>query len=314
MVHDLHSPSKARKQHGPSPSMVKVPKLDLPLPPASPRRRGSTAVLDEFYNFMPLTPAPAAVPPRNSSVLIMHVPISPQTPKIGPILSAASGTVAHMQSLQNPAVATTPIDEALPEPPELEQSSVAVQLSSQRSPQSASDIGDTAATDAVSVLRQSQNLEQHEILDDASSLSSGRLHKVNQSPGGRKSVTPRHFGASSRAASPELSQAYPRSWNGTPRGSGTQHPNSASSAGQQSSTPAEAPSGCPGDLVDGQHTLPQLLARNEVCMMSSDGIFGTFIYDGMLDCQEFAEVQDSQMSLFRTAYIGLADSAGLFQV
>ncbi|KAK9864444.1 hypothetical protein WJX84_002151 [Apatococcus fuscideae] len=58
MGHDLLSPTKGRKLHGPSPSMVRVPKLDLPLPLASPRRRGSTAAIDEMDSFMPLTPAP----------------------------------------------------------------------------------------------------------------------------------------------------------------------------------------------------------------------------------------------------------------
>ena len=279
MVHELHNPSKGRKQHGPSPSMVKVPKLDLPLPPASPRRRGSTGVDDEMYNFMPLTPAAATLAPRNSSAPMMHAPNSPTPPDSGPVRSAVSRKVAHMQPLQIPAGAATSIDEAVPGPSESEQSSAAVQLPSQP----ASATGNNAAMDAVGILRQTKNLDQHETLTDTFPPSIGKPHKVDQHPGGSKPGTPRHFAASSSAAAPELSQAYPRSWNGTPRGSGAQQADSADSATQQANTPAETSSGCPGDLVDGQHTLQQLLARNEVCAMTSHGIIGTLAY--LMECQ-----------------------------
>lgn len=273
MAYDSHSRSLRSKSNRPSPSSVKVPKLDLPLPPASPRRRGSTAVLEEMQSFMPLTPAPFT--PRLAPASAAKLQYSPHDPTARPMADQSSPAI-HQDGSQDGPAAAEKIDTSLPDRSMALHSSLEAPDSSWQAPQPALDASTQAAAKAASNNAQDQTagqcrMQMHTPEHPAISLH----HKAMKSPDGSRSSTPRSFTtprAPASAATSELSQVFPRSWNGTPRDSQFHQTDPASSAGQKAEGAASdrAASGGPDALVDGQYTLQQLLARNEVCIVPQE--------------------------------------------
>ena len=274
-LRDSYSRSVRSKSNRPSPSSVQVPKLDLPLPPASPRRRGSTAADDELQSFMPLTPAP--ITPRLAPASAANLQYSPHIPTARPVVDHTSPATCQAHS-QHETAAAVEIDMGVPECSVALQPLLEAPDNSQQAPQPASTASARATVEAVTCNPQNQTADQQRMLVNAPVYPAGSLHhKAMKSPDGSKSNRPRSPSTPktpASAATSELSQVYPRSWNGTPRASQLNQADPASSAGQQAGVSAsdEATLGGPDAHVDGQYTLQQLLARNEVCSVSQ-GLF-----------------------------------------
>ncbi|KAK9839175.1 hypothetical protein WJX74_010967 [Apatococcus lobatus] len=262
MGHDLLSPTKGRKLHGPSPSMVRVPKLDLPLPLASPRRRGSTAAIDEMDSFMPLTPAPTT--PGISSNPDARLRDSRADMRCLPALSPSSQPVIQTQPQES--AATAAISDDLP-CSELAQLSPEDSVDSQQAPLTGSATGRQAEIETFPGHEGNQPANLHGTSPHRPSNSASRPHhRAVKSLGASRYSMPRSPRIPTSAAAAELAQVYPRSWNGTPRESQAKQADAINPTEQHdpAAASAEAASGGPGGLGDGQRTLQQLLARNEI--------------------------------------------------
>lgn len=264
MAHDSYSRSMRSKTHRLSPGSVKVPKLDLPLPPASPRRRGSTAAYDEMQSFMPLTPAP--ITPRLAPASAASLLYSPHFPNPSSIVDQSSPAV-HQVLSQDADAPAGKMNTRLRRDSQAEQSAPKAHDNSQKASQPASTIGTPAAVEGASNNGQNQTADQPWLRANTPAYPAGSLHqRAMKSPDGSKSYppkSPRSLRLPASAATSELSQVIPRSWNGTPTVLRLRQADATTFAGRQSDAAAEA--GGPGALVDGEHTLQQVLARNEVC-------------------------------------------------
>ncbi len=233
------------------PAMVKIPKLDLTMPPASPRRRGSRAVFDDMYGFMPQTPGPLtpalcdtiSTPDSHRPSML---PVSEQPSKSADEASQ-SDIVKASQSSSTVTQQVMPASAAMAPSPSATMSESTAASSKERQP---TYIQPPGQTDLSSNTASNHNL-----------MHSPQISNKLQTSPMSKSSTPRSPHMPLQTPGNELDQVYPRSWAGLPRASITMSEVASHNVAPHplGFTPAS-----PENLADGQFTPQQLLTRNEV--------------------------------------------------
>ncbi len=260
--------------------MVKVPRLDLSLPPASPRHRTSTPAGDDMYSFMPHTPAPAtpqacaASTPR--SLRQSPTPLSPvlETPHTASSSAALPAAKSRTYSEVSATEAGLSSSRAGNPTPKLDSSPEVAGHASEIGPGLA-EVASGNQQQAAAIVRQSASHGPAAmLLRPIDRVPETIGPHANSKPWRSSMSRASGMAAQDVGAGAELDQMYPRSWNGTPRAPELL-------AGDQASLMSMGPDialatrsdaqACtvPDALIDGQYRPQQLLARNEVRICAS---------------------------------------------